>query len=335
MDALSRLFFDPACSVERKTSVLAAAQDWLASADELTLFTSGSTGSPKSWIVQRSHVLNSIYATAHAFDLGPETRSALAMDVAGTGGRLMLWRALELGMALQILPVGRQLKWEGPLDFLALVPQQAVALSLEQAAQVGTLLLGGAPISPHEEGQLHHIFPKVYHGFGMTETLSHIALRPLGGAANYTCLPGVSVTLDQGALVIDAPLRGVHTLRTTDAAYLHSPSSFTWLGRLDSAILSGGKKIFPESIDQAVAAAYPNHPKGFAGSVPHTEWGEALVWYSLPLSESERQNLLIAFNTLESWQRPKRIIEGDLPYTPSGKWRRKSGSLGSESPSAS
>ena len=329
MDALSRLLFDPACSAERKDSVLAAAQDWLSGADELTLFTSGSTGSPKTWTVQRSHVLESIHATAHAFALGPNTRSALAMDVAGTGGRLMLWRALELSMTLQILPVGRHLTWEGPLDFLALVPQQALSLSAEQAAQVGTLLLGGAPVSPHEEGLLLRIFPKVYHGFGMTETLSHIALRLLGTAPHYTCLPGVSVTLDQGALVIDAPHRGVHTLRTTDAAVVHSPSSFTWLGRLDGAILSGGKKILPESIDQAIAAAYPEHPTGFAGSVPDPEWGEALVWYSIPLSDAERNLLLQAFQTLASWQRPKRILEGELPLTASGKWRRRTeGALG-------
>jgi len=326
MDALSRLFFDPACTDERKASVLAAAQYWLSGGDELTLFTSGSTGTPKPWTVQRGHVLESIHATARAFDLGPETRSALAMDVAGTGGRLMLWRALELGMNLQILPVGRHLEWEGPLDFLALVPQQALSLSPEQAAQVGTLLLGGAPVSPHEEGQLLQIFSKVYHGFGMTETLSHIALRPLGEETHYTCLPGVSVSLDQGALVIDAPQRGVHAMKTTDAADVHSPSSFTWRGRLDGAILSGGKKIFPESIDQAIAAAYPEHPTGFAGSIPDAEWGEALVWYSMPLSDAERQLLQQAFQTLESWQRPKRIVEGDLPLTASGKWRRKLGS---------
>ena len=324
MDALSRLIFDPACSAERKTTVLAAAQDWLSGEDELTLFTSGSTGSPKTWTVQRSHVLESIRATAHAFNLGPATRSALAMDVAATGGRLMLWRALELGMHLQILPVGRHLTWEGILDFLALVPQQALSLSPEQAGQVGTLLLGGAPVSPQEEGKLLALDATVYHGFGMTETLSHIALRRLGGEARYTCLPGVSVTLDQGALVIDAPHRGVHALRTTDAADVHSPNSFTWLGRLDGAILSGGKKIFPEGVDQSIAAAYPEHPSGFAGSVQDPQWGEALIWYSVPLSDAERQLLLQAFQTLESWQRPKRILEGELPMTASGKWRRKS-----------
>jgi len=324
MDALDRFSFDPACSAERKDSVLAAAQDWLSGADELTLHSSGSTGRPKTWTVHRSHVLESIHATARAFALGPTTRSALAMDVAGTGGRLMLWRALELGMTLQILPVGRHLTWEGSLDFLALVPQQALSLSPEQGAQVGTLLLGGAPVSPYEEGQLLRIFPKVYHGFGMTETLSHIALRPLGGDARYTCLPGVTVSLDQGALVIVAPERGVLSLRTTDAADVHSSSSFTWLGRLDGAILSGGKKISPESIDQAIAAAYPEHPTGFAGSVPDSEWGEALVWYSTSLSNTERERLLRAFQTLESWQRPKRILEGELPLTASGKWRRKS-----------
>ncbi|NDD80760.1 MAG: hypothetical protein EBZ33_07470, partial [Flavobacteriia bacterium] len=177
--------------------------------------------------------------------------------------------------------------------------------------------------SPHEEEQLLNTFSSVFHGFGMTETLSHVALRTLGGEPYYTCLPGVTVSLDQESLVIDAPQRGVHALRTTDAAEVHSPTSFTWLGRLDGAVLSGGKKIFPESIDHAIAAAYPEHPTGFAGAVPDAEWGEALVWYSLPLSDTERHRLLKAFESLASWQRPKRIMEGELPVTASGKWKRK------------
>ncbi len=72
----------------------------------------------------------------------------------------------------------------------------------------------------------------------------------------------------------------------------------------------------------------PNTQPGFAGSIPDPEWGEALVWYSLPLSDAERHLLLQAFQTLESWQRPKRILEGELPLTASGKWRRKLRGLG-------
>jgi O-succinylbenzoic acid--CoA ligase len=245
------------------------------------------------------------------------------MDVAGTGGKMMLWRALEWGMDLQVLPVGRSLEWDGMLDFLALVPQQALALSEAQAARIGTLLLGGAPLSPEEEKQLVTRFSQAYHGFGMTETLSHVALRKLGGDGTYHCLPGVTVANDGESLVIHAPDRGVHTLKTTDAAKVHSPNSFTWLGRLDGAILSGGKKIFPESIDRVVAAFCPDGPMGFAGCVEDNDWGEALVWYSEPLTEVHRQKLLEAFHELEPWKRPKKIIEGPLPLTPSGKWKRR------------
>ena len=323
MDALKKLTFHPKCSEARIASVHIAANEWLEGAETLTLHTSGSTGTPKGWTVRRAHVLHSIRDTAEAFQLGSGSRSALAMDVAGTGGKLMLWRALELGMHLQILPVERTLDWEGHLDFMALVPQQALALSVEQASSIGSLLLGGAPIRMEEEKQLSERFSAAYHGFGMTETLSHVALRKLGVDAHYTCLPGVEVSLEAGALVIDAPSRGVHALKTTDAAEVHHAQAFTWLGRLDGAIVSGGKKIFPETIDQAVAAAYPDVPAGFAGSIADDQWGEALVWYSEPLTDEARQKLLEAFHELEPWKRPKKIIEGPLPLTPSGKWKRR------------
>jgi len=323
MDALKKLHFHANCSEARIASVHIAANEWLEGAETLTLHTSGSTGSPKAWTMKRAHILHSIRDTAEAFQLGSDSRSALAMDMAGTGGKLMLWRALELGMHLQILPVERTLDWEGPLDFMALVPQQALALSAEQAKSIRTLLLGGAPIRMEEEKQLSERFSEAYHGFGMTETLSHIALRKLGVDAHYTCLPGVEVSLEAGALVIDAPNRGVHALKTTDAAEVHDGHSFTWLGRLDGAILSGGKKIFPEAIDQAVAAAYPESPAGFAGSMADDQWGEALVWYSEPLTDEARQKLEEAFLTLASWKRPKKIIVGPLPLTASGKWKRR------------
>lgn len=243
MDALTKVEFHPNCSEARIDSVHTAAKEWLECAETLTLHTSGSTGIPKQWTVNRAHVLQSIRDTAEVFELGSGSRSALAMDVAGTGGKFMLWRALELEMHLQILPVERTLDWEGPLDFMALVPQQALALSAGQARRIGTLLLGGAPIRMEEEKRLSERFSVAYHGFGMTETLSHVALRKLGEEAHYTCLPGVKVSSEAGALVIDAPNRGVHALKTTDAAEVHSSEAFTWLGRLDGAIVSGARRF--------------------------------------------------------------------------------------------
>ena len=293
----------------------------------LALQTSGSTGQAKTWMQSRTFVNASIEATARTFGLIPGMRTALAMDVHSTGGRLMLWRALHLGMHCEILPVQREVEWEGQLDFLALIPQQAMVLDSDAWSRLGCLLLGGAPLGAEQERQLldrsrgHSI--RLSHGFGMTETLSHVAIRELGGGSSYHCLSGVTVSEDQGALRIHAPERGVHHMRTADAAKILSDTEFEWLGRLDGVIISGGKKIFPEDVDRAMARAMPGHPMGFAGSIDDDRWGEALVWYSEELSDVQREDVLRVFETMESWQRPKHIVEGPLPITASGKWKRK------------
>ena len=321
------LSFHPDCDQQRMDSVLSAAALWEANTPEFILQTSGSTGAPKTFVVQRTHVWASIQATALAFGLQPGMRTALAMEVAGTAGRLMLWRALALGMNLQVLPVVRDPKWEGNLDFLAVVPQQAIALTSSAYARVKTVLLGGASLTALQESALlsrvRGTGVLLYHGFGMTETLTHIALRRLGETTDYTCLPGVKVEQLGEALVIDSPERGVHSLQTEDAVAVHSSTSFRWLGRLDGAILSAGKKIFPASIEAALASVYPDHPEGFAGCIPHEAWGEALVWFSVPLQEEERRKLKDAFQTFPAWRRPKECKEGPLPLTSSGKWKRR------------
>lgn len=324
MDA--RMTFHPACDAARRESVRTVADLWTSGDAFLPLQTSGSTGWPKSLMVPRWAVQQSIEDSAQVFQLAPGQRTALSMDVAGTGGRMMLWRALALEMSLQVLPVSRQVDWEGDLDFLALIPQQALAFSSGQWTRVRTVLLGGAPLQVHEEQALAKAPTTLYHGFGMTETLTHFALRRVGEDPVYRCLPGVTVESVDGALVIHAPSRGVEALQSTDAVTVHDAHSFTWLGRLDGAILSGGKKIFPEEIDRTIAAAFPGHPPGFAGGLADAQWGEALVWYSEPLSDIQRARLITAFEALPSWKRPKHILEGELPLTPSGKWKRKLGS---------
>lgn len=327
MDALTLLTFHPSCDESRRNSVMEQAQKWCSDEVVLALQSSGSTGPVKTSMQDRSQIIKSIEATARTFGLMPGMRTALAMDVHGTGGRLMLWRALHLGMHCEILPVQRKVEWAGQLDFLALIPQQAMALDAGAWSRLRCLLLGGAPLAAEQERELlkrssgHAI--RLSHGFGMTETLSHVAIRELGRGASYHCLPGVTVSEDQGALCIHAPERGLHHMRTTDAAKVLNDTEFEWLGRLDGVIISGGKKIFPEAVDRVIADAMPGHPIGFAGSIPDEHWGEALVWYSEELTAVERQDMLQVFETMESWLRPKRIVEGPLPLTASGKWRRK------------
>ena len=93
---------------------------------------------------------------------------------------------------------------------------------------------------------------RVYATYGMTETVSHIALQPVNGplASEYfTVLPGIKIsTDDRGCLEI----KGTHfggPIVTNDIVEINNSSSFRWLGRIDNIINTGGKKVIPEKIE--------------------------------------------------------------------------------------
>ena len=243
--------FTAACSASRRREVQAVVDWWQSDAPTWTLNTSGSTGSPKELVLQRAHILASAQATIAAFDLREGQRSPLLLAATTAGGFMMVVRALVAGLRLDVLPVERRPATRAGVryDFVALVPEQAAALAADPSfnpKDYRCTLLGGADVRPELEAALAGWPRPVFHGYGMTETLSHVALRRIGAGRTYRGLPGVLFAQKGEALVVDDPSRGVRGLVTTDAAKVLSISEFEWLGRLDGAVVSGGKKIFTE-----------------------------------------------------------------------------------------
>ena len=87
-------------------------------------------------------------------------------------------------------------------------------------------------------------------GYGSTETLTHVALRPLNGpdaSELYTAQGDVTFAQSEdGRLVIRTPHLSVKEHVTNDAAEVLDERRMRWLGRRDNVILSGGRKIHPE-----------------------------------------------------------------------------------------
>ena len=232
--------------------------------------TSGSTGAPQPHDFTAQAVRASAESTAVHFGLKPQAGGAIhawsALPPSGTGGRMMVWRALVLGWELTVSPpsasptVPPADTADGRYHFAVATPMQAAhLLDSGQLPRFHTLLLGGAPVSASLEQRLIRAAGqakmKLYHGFGMTETLTHIATRALGDPA-YCTLPGIGIaTNEAGALVVHAPERGVHHLVTRDAIELRpmtngaDAQAFTWLGRLDDVINSGGLNLHPSAIE--------------------------------------------------------------------------------------
>ena len=168
----------------------------------------------------------------------------------------------------------------------------------------------------------------VYHTFGMTETISHIALKKLSGYAPdkfYTTLSGITVEADErGCLIIKAPAIGQPHLLTNDAVSLISPTQFEWLGRIDHVINSGGIKIYPEEIEQKLQA-YIDKPFFIAG-LPDEKTGTKLVLVveTDSLTDAEKNSLQAAFNVLDKFQKPREILMvGRFERTENGKIKRR------------
>jgi len=91
----------------------------------------------------------------------------------------------------------------------------------------------------------------------MTETVSHIAIKPLSNSdfkSHFKILPNIYISQDdRGCLVIEAPKISDNKIFTNDLVKIMDKKHFKWLGRIDNIINSGGIKIIPEVVEQKLA----------------------------------------------------------------------------------
>ncbi len=293
--------------------------------DFMEVQTSGSTGVPKIIKIEKSHMQASAQMTLNFLNLQKGDKALLCMSPAHIGGIMMMVRA-ELGdLSLTIVePSARPLEnLKGNFDFVAMVPYQ-VAASLEDLPRIKKLIIGGGPISPDLEDQLRNLPNEIYHTYGMTETISHIAMRRVNSSDNETfnTLPGIEIHLDErGCLVINAPALGVKDLVTNDLVELKSADSFVWLGRHDNVVNSAGVKLHPESIEKKIGdIGYPYFLAGIQGS----KFGESLVMVVESDEPMELETFKNHFQALGKYEIPKQIFSvPKFVMTESGKLNRK------------
>ncbi len=239
-------------------------REWMQGKIEFELQTSGSTGKPKTIRVRRIQMQKSAEATAQKLGLRPQQMALICLNTNYIAGKMMLVRCMEIGMNARIVePSANPLKTftlQTTFDFAAFVPMQLDTI-LEQSPekiallnQMNAIIIGGAPIQQELTRQLQHISAPIYATYGMTETVSHIALKRLNGTQKqgyYEVLPNVKIGQDKrNCLTISAPMTLDKPLITNDIVRLISDTQFEWLGRFDNIINSGGIKIQPEKIER-------------------------------------------------------------------------------------
>lgn len=294
--------------------------DLLSDSPTFEVRTSGSTGAPKPLLVPKAAAAMSARATIRHLGVPSGSKLLLALDPQPIGGRMVMVRALATGMDLEACPA-QALPEPRPGNYAltSLVPRQVQALldeSPETLLRLGQILVGGAPVDDALAQRLRGWPNPVWHTFGMTETLSHVALRRLDlGESEFNALPGCRFAKDaEGCLVIEAPwVEG--PVVTRDLVDLSSEAKFMWQGRADLAINSGGLKILPEPLEAEIRTQLGEQPLAIT-SVPDATWGEAVVLVSeAPLDISD---LALA----DQRHRPQYHLVHVLPLTEAGKLDR-------------
>lgn len=235
-------------------------KDWLNDQQSFLLQTSGSTGKPKSISIQRSQMLASANATIQYLNIQPGSSALLCMNPDMIGGRMMLVRAIVGNWNLHILPPSSNPIIDVDIDFTAMVPLQVESLLETKAGidflnRIDQLIIGGAAINERLQETLQGLRTKAYQTFGMTETVSHIALKKLNGPDKpdeYQVIGNNEVTLNNsGKLCIRGTVTNDEWIETNDLVEI-TESGFKWLGRADLVVNSGGVKIQIEELEEEI-----------------------------------------------------------------------------------
>ena len=285
--------------------------EWKSENTHIQSTTSGSTGTPKTIKLSKSSMLVSAKATNEYFNLNDLSSYFICLPVKYIAGKMMLARAFQ-GKGKIILAKANAIPVKAlkeNVSFCAMTPYQAMHSIKEHKAEmnlIDQLIIGGSPVNSDLAKELNNLKTACYVTFGMTETISHIALKPIENTI-YECLPHVSISSnDNQQLIIDAPEIDVHKLVTNDIISHTDEKHFKWIGRSDNVINSGGIKLHPELIEEKLEKVLKD-VLFFIDQIPHLELGSQPV---LIIEEKALDEVIAkGIDLLEKFEIPKKIYK--------------------------
>ncbi|MFV9550942.1 AMP-binding protein [Algibacter sp. PT7-4] len=300
--------------------------DWLDEKDYVIVKTSGSTGKPKKIKIKKQAMVNSAIATGNFFNLKPGDKILHCLPSNFIAGKMTIVRAIVLGLELDMVePAALPLiDYEKDYTFSAFTPMQLKNFA-KYLKSIKTVIVGGGRVSKAIADLIKDKKPNVYETYGMTETVSHIAVKKLNNFSGnddektFTTLPGIKVSKDdRGCLVIEAPKLSDNKIVTNDIVNVLSDSSFEWLGRFDNVINSGGIKLYPEQIETKLQDKIDG--EFFIASRNDDTLGDKLIL----IIEGEKRDIdNTIFKTLDKYEKPKEIhFIPKFKETKSGKIHR-------------
>ena len=327
-----------------KNDIYEFIQEWLDEKSTIQAKTSGTTGTPKTILLQKNKMVASALKTGQYFNLEENAKALLCLSPNYIAGKMMIVRAFVLGLDLVLVkPSGNPLKntYFDKIDFAAMVPLQALnsvqnEKERQQFRKIKKTIIGGGVVSKSLLNLLQKENNNFYATYGMTETITHIAVKKLSSGSLqlptkkeqsefFETLPNVQIKIDhRGCLVINAPDVAEEKVTTNDLVEIISPTKFKWLGRFDNIINTGGVKVIPENVE-ALLGKYLER-RFFISSQPDEVLGERIILLieGAIFSKKEKEELSdFMKNNLTKFSIPKAVFFIErFVETDSGKVKR-------------
>ena len=258
--------------------------EWNNDSPSIDVQTSGSTAAPKTISLEKHRMRRSARATGEFFEFKKKQVALLNLSPDYIAGKLMIVRAIEHEMKLVLAPLqSNPLLTLGNIEinFGAFVPSQIAEILSNPATKaklegIHNIIIGGAPLHPTLENELTALSNQIYSSFGMTETITHFALRKLGTPI-YKCLPSFKIAADDNSCLVIHPNQVVsEILFTNDVIDFIDQETFKWCGRFDNVINSGGIKIHPEKMEKMLAHLLPDN-RFYVTSKEDSKLGEVAI----------------------------------------------------------
>jgi len=296
---------------------------WIGNEETFSFQTSGSTGIPKTISFSRKQILSSIQRTVNFFSYTSQDHFLCHLSPTAVSGAMVLLRAAECKASLTIFkPLSNPLEKiedEHPYTVTSFVPMQLSKMSeVNNLKRFKNILIGGAPINAELHQWLSNL-ENVYETYGMTETISHVAVRKVGRDRFFHALPGVEIRINEiGCIEIKCNTTNDEWLATNDLAKVEGNGEFDILGRADGIINSGGVKINPLRIENQISSLILGR-NFFVASKPDQILGEKLI---LIVEGETSPAITTSFlkQVLSAYDLPKEIIYvSKFDITSSGK----------------
>ena len=267
--------------------------------------TSGSSGTPKRTMLTADNLVASVTATNDM--LGGAGRWLLAVSALHVAGMQVLVRSVVAGTTPEVLDLNDgfdpgqfadatdRMNTSSDRRYTALVPTQLTRL-LDDSAGLRALrgfdavLVGGAALSAADRERAAAVGVRVVTTYGMSETAGGCVYdgRPLPVTEvhidndHHVVLGGATVALGylgQPRLTADAfavDADGVRWFRTDDLGAFDDDGRLEIRGRADDLINTGGLKVAPGPVEDAIARFVPGVVDAVVVGTPHPTWGEAV-----------------------------------------------------------